>query len=79
MECLFKFKCYEIGYAELSEKVTLSRNSCPWNGSSSEKVAVQNKHRFEKVHTLKNYLFWRKGLSETVAVLESINPQEVAD
>ena len=79
IECLFNFKCYEIGYAELSEKATLSRNTYPLKGSTSEKVAVQNKRRFGKVHTFKNYLFWRKGLSETVAVLESIYPQEKAD
>ena len=29
MESLFKFKYYEIGYAELSEKVTFSRNIYP--------------------------------------------------
>ena len=67
MESLFKFKYYEIGYAELSEKVTFSRNTCPLKGSSSEKVAVQNKHCFEKVHTLNNYLFWRKTSSRAVA------------
>ena len=26
MESIFKFKCYEIGYADLSEKATFSRN-----------------------------------------------------
>ena len=61
---LFKFKCYETGYIELSEIVTFLRNTCPW------KVAVQNKHSFEKVHALNNYLFWRKSSSETVAVLK---------
>ena len=25
----FKFKCYDISYAELSEKVIVSRNTCP--------------------------------------------------
>ena len=27
-ESLFKYKCYEIGYPDLSEKVTFSRNTC---------------------------------------------------
>ena len=48
MESLFKFKCYEIVYAELSKKVTFSRNTCLRKGSSSEEVAVQNKHCLEK-------------------------------
>ena len=26
---LFKFKCNETGYVELSETVTFSRNTCP--------------------------------------------------
>ena len=46
------------------------RKTCPLKGSSSEKVAVQKKYRFEKVHSLNNYLFWRKSSFETVAVLK---------
>ena len=54
--------------------MTFSRNTCPEKGSSSVKVAVQNKHSFEKAHALNNYLFWRKSSSETVAVLKKYLP-----
>ena len=71
MESLFKYKCYEIGYAELSEKMTFFKKYLPLKRFQfSEKVAVQIKHRFEKVYTLNNYLFWRKSSPETVAVLK---------
>ena len=67
MESLFEFKCFEISHAELSEKVAFFKKYLPLKGFLFWKVAVQNKHRFKKVHTLKNYLFLRKRSSETVA------------
>ena len=51
MESLFKFKYYENGYAELSEKVNFSKKYL-WKGSSCEKVAVQNKRASKK------YILW---------------------
>ena len=47
MESLFKFKCYENGYAELSEKVTFSKTNLPlkrflfWKSSCSEEVPLR--------------------------------------
>ena len=60
-----KYKCYETGYAKLSEKVTffkkylLLKRFFFWKSSCSEEV-----------HILNNYLFWKKRSSETVGVLE---------
>ena len=57
------------------KKWFFSRNTCPYKGSSSEKVAVQNKHRLEKVHTLNtlnSYLFLRKSSSKKSNCAEKI-------
>ena len=65
------------------KKWFFSRNTCPYKGSSSEKVAVQNKHRLEKVHTLNtlnSYLFLRKSSSKKKQLCwKNLYLQEVAD
>ena len=49
MESLFKHKCYEIGYVELSEKSdSFQEITAPKNSSSSEKVAVRKKYLLRK-------------------------------
>ena len=46
MESLFKYKCYEIGYAELSERVTVFKNYLLlkklffWKSTFSEEVTT---------------------------------------
>ena len=50
MKRLFKFKCYEIGYAELSEKVTvfkkylLLKKFFFWKSSCLEEVTASKKY-----------------------------------
>ena len=50
MKSLFKYKCYEIGYAELSEKVTVFKKYLLlkkflffWKSSCLEKVPTSKK------------------------------------
>ena len=43
MESLFKYKGYETGYAELSEKVNVFKKNLLLKSSSSEKVSVWKK------------------------------------
>ena len=59
MESRVKYKCYEIGYAELSEKVTVFKKFLFLN------KFLFWKSSFEKVHDLNDYLFWRKSSSQT--------------
>ena len=40
MESLFKYKCYETGYAELSEKVAVTKKFLLLKKLNFEKVAV---------------------------------------
>ena len=49
MKSLFKYKDYEIGYAVLSEKVTVLKkylNKSLWRSSSSKEVLTSKKYMF---------------------------------
>ena len=49
MKSLFKYKDYEIGYAVLSEKVTVLKkylNKPLWRSSSSKEVLTSKKYMF---------------------------------
>ena len=59
MENLFKHKCYEIGYAELSEKSNFFQEITAPKKVPLVKKKLLGRRRicFEKVHFLNNYLF----------------------
>ena len=53
MKCLFKHECYETGYAELSEKVTVFMKYL-----LVKKVFFWKSNCSEDVPAAKNYMFW---------------------